>query len=130
MRSAVSMLIGAVVGILLLASLGSAAPPDCGNKACSEEIAACVGSACGAFTGSELSRCKKGCNEMITGACMIDPTTCTPSTTTTTTTAAPTTTTAAPTTTTAAPTTTTAAPTTTTAAPTTTTAAPTTTTAA
>ena len=106
MRPVLSIVIGAVVGIHLLASLASAAPPECGNKNCKAKIEDCVGSACGAFTGKELSRCKSGCKEMITGACMLDPAVCQP--TTTTTTAAPTTTTEAPTTTsTEAPTTTT-----------------------
>jgi hypothetical protein len=73
-----------LAGGVVITSLAMAAPPVCGRKACSEEIAACVAAQCGGLSGGALSACKRDCTAMVTDACDADPTVCNPTTTTTT----------------------------------------------
>jgi hypothetical protein len=67
-----------LTGGVMIAAL-HAAPPPCSKKTCSAAIAACVDSACGAFSGKDLHVCKSDCTTAVTTACEADPTVCTPS---------------------------------------------------
>jgi len=67
-----------LAGAVVITSLAVAAPPVCGSKACSEEIAACVVAECGGLSGKDLSTCKKNCKAAVTAACEADPTVCNP----------------------------------------------------
>jgi hypothetical protein len=67
-----------LAGGVVITSLAVAAPPVCGKRACSEEIAACVAAECGGLSGKDLSTCKKQCKAAVTVACEEDPTVCNP----------------------------------------------------
>ena len=78
-----SLLAAALAGAVVAPSI-MAAPPECGRKACREEIDACVDSECAELRGSEHSQCKRACVDAVQSACDADPTVCNPEVTTTT----------------------------------------------
>jgi hypothetical protein len=82
MRTALGMLVGAVIGIHVLAASVDAAPPVCGNKACREEIAACVETECAGLSGRDRALCRRECRNSVRSACELDPSVCNPVTTT------------------------------------------------